>query len=419
MYALADCNNFFVSCERVFNPSLEKRPVIVLSNNDGCAIARSNEAKALGIKMGDPFFRIKHLVEQHGIAVFSGNMHLYGDMSERVHETLRELVPAIEIYSIDEAFLDLRGMDTDSLEAFGKKAAYICRRNTGIPVSVGISTTKTLAKIASRLCKKYPALKNSCFMHREQDIRKVLSTFPVSDIWGIGRRSLPKLGIYNVKTALDFANLPETLVMGLMGTPGVRTWKELNGQACIDFEDSMHDKQSICTSRSFATEIHDIEQLSQQIALFTSMAAEKLRKQECVCSEFTVFIASNRFREQPYVSDSRLEMLPTPTDSTLVLCSAADRMLQSLFRKDTGYKRAGVILTGITRKKYQEISLFENTELRAKEDRLMKAMDSINGLLGKNAVRVAASGDRTAHNSEHRSPSYTTQWDDIPHVRCR
>ena len=243
MYALADCNNFFVSCERLFRPDLNGRPVIVLSNNDGCAIARSNEAKALGIRMGAPFFKISDIVKRHDVAVFSGNMELYGDMSRRVQQTLMEFAPAIERYSIDEAFLDLRGMPDTDFDALAKEISRRCLRDTGIPVSVGIAPTKTLAKIASKLCKQYPKLHGGCYMHREQDIEKVLRKFPVTDVWGIGRRFSKHLTERGVTTAFEFASLSKEWVQGLMGTTGLRTWRELHGEACIDFEAGFQAKQ--------------------------------------------------------------------------------------------------------------------------------------------------------------------------------
>ncbi len=216
MFALADCNNFFASCERVFRPDLQGKPVIVLSNNDGCAIARSNEAKALGIKMGDPFFKIKDIVEKHNVTVFSGNMALYGEMSQRVRWVLEEYAPSIEVYSIDEAFLDLRGMDHIDLDAYAKEISAKCWKMTSIPVSVGIAPTKTLAKIASKLCKQYPKLKGGCYMHRSQDIEKVLRKYPIEDVWGIGRRTAPRLHARGVVTAYDFIQMQESLVRSML-----------------------------------------------------------------------------------------------------------------------------------------------------------------------------------------------------------
>ena len=291
MYALADCNNFFASCERVFRPDLQGKPVIVLSSNDGCAIARSNEAKALGIKMGAPFFKIKSLVEKHGVAVFSGNMALYGDMSQRVRWVLEEYAPAVEVYSIDEAFLDLRGMADIDFDAYAKEISARCWKMTSIPVSVGIAPTKTLAKIASKLCKQYPKLRGGCYMHRPQDIEKVLRKYPIEDVWGIGRKSAAKLQTMYIKTAYEFTLLPENAVRKMMGITGVRTWKELRGIPCIEFEEGFEAKQSICVSRSFSSEIYDMKELQEQIANFASTVAEKLRKQHSVTGEIAVFLA--------------------------------------------------------------------------------------------------------------------------------
>ena len=290
MFALADCNNFFASCERVFRPDLQGRPVIVLSSNDGCAIARSNEAKALGIKMGAPFFKIRDMVEKHGVAVFSGNMALYGNMSQRVRWVLEEFAPAVEVYSIDEAFLDLRGISNIDFDAYAKEISSRCWKMTSIPVSVGIAPTKTLAKIASKLCKQYPKLRGGCYMHREQDIEKVLRKFPIEDVWGIGRRSAPRLKAMGVRTAYDYTQLSEEAVRNISGITGVRTWKELRGTPCIEFEDGFEAKQSICVSRSFSSEIHEVDELCEQIANFANEVAVKLRKQETCTNEICVFL---------------------------------------------------------------------------------------------------------------------------------
>ena len=233
MFALADCNNFFASCERVFRPDLQGKPVIVLSNNDGCAVARSNEAKALGIKMGDPLFKIRDIVNKHKIAVFSGNMALYGDMSQRVRWVLEDFAPSIEVYSIDEAFLDLRGMENIDFDKYAKTISKRCYKMTSIPVSVGIAPTKTLAKIASKLCKQYPRLKGGCYMHRPEDIEKVLRKYPIEDVWGIGRRTTTKLKLMGVYTAYDFTQMSESRVRSLFSITGLRTWKELQGIPCI------------------------------------------------------------------------------------------------------------------------------------------------------------------------------------------
>ena len=354
MYALADCNNFFVSCERVFRPDLNGKPVIVLSNNDGCAVSRSNEAKALGIKMGDPLFKIRDIVERNGVAVFSSNFPLYGDMSRRVQEVLSRFSPAVEVYSIDEAFLDLRGMegggpgssgrpgssggsgssgrpggprlpDTD-FAALARRISAECWKCTAIPVSVGVAPTKTLAKIASKLCKKYPKLEGGCFLYRPEDIEKVLRKFPVEDVWGIGRRSAKKLVPMGIRTAWDFTCLSELQVSRMFHLPGLRTWKELRGIPCIAFEDVIEPKQSICVSRSFVHEIADLAALQEQVANFAFSAVEKLRRQKSYCQEIAVFALTNRFREDaPQSFGSAMVTLPEPTSDYRVLVQAALR----------------------------------------------------------------------------------------------
>ena len=304
MYGLCDCNNFFASCERVFRPELEGLPVVVLSNNDGCVIARSNEAKALGIRMGHPYFQIRDLEKRHNVAVFSSNFNLYGDMSRRVIWTLRRMVPAAEVYSIDEAFLDLRGIETGRLEELGRHISRTVRRNTGIPVSIGIAPTKTLAKIASKLCKEYPKLQGACLMYRPQDIEKVLRKFPIEDVWGIGRKHRRMLQAANVRTAWDFVQRPEAWIRGRMGVTGLRTWKELQGEACIDFESAPPAKQQITVSRSFAHELTQYEEIHTSVAAFVSMAAEKLRRQQSLCGEVTVSPTATA-RSCPSISKAR------------------------------------------------------------------------------------------------------------------
>ena len=421
MYALADCNNFFVSCERVFRPDLIGKPVIVLSNNDGCAVARSNEAKALGIKMGDPFFKIRHIVEKNSVTVFSGNMSLYGDMSQRVAWVLEEFAPSIEKYSIDEAFLDLRGMKDVDFDSYAKEISAACWKMTSIPVSVGIAPTKTLAKIASKLCKKYPKLRGGCYMHRQQDIEKVLRTYPIEDVWGIGRKSAQKLHSAGIRTAFDFIQLPEDIVRRMFALPGLRTWKELRGEACIEFEDGFEAKQSICVSRSFATEIKDVEELSEQIANFASSMAEKLRQQRSVVSEMAVFAYTNRFKEdQPQTYGNSLVHFDPPTNDQRTIVARAVAAAHEAYRRGYGYKKAGVVATRITQESDVVHSLFEDTEAVEREHRITTALDAINGTYGRGTVKLAAQGSgHIKSSSEKQSPHYTTRWSDIPTVSVK
>ena len=421
MFALADCNNFFASCERVFRPDLRGKPVIVLSNNDGCAVARSNEAKALGIKMGAPFFKIRHIVEKHDVAVFSGNMALYGDMSQRVRWVLEEYAPSIEVYSIDEAFLDLRGVTGVDFDSYAKHISQQCWKLTSIPVSVGIAPTKTLAKIASKLCKQYPKLRGGCYMHRPQDIEKVLRKYPIEDVWGVGRQSASKLHAIGVRTAYDFTQLPENAVRKMLAVPGVRVWRELRGEACIEFEDGFEAKQSICVSRSFSHEISDLDSLCEQIANFASSMSEKLRQQRTVASEMTVFAYTNRFKENdPQIYSTQLVHFEHPTNDARTILSSAVAGMREVYRKGYGYKKAGVVATHILNEKDVVPSLFEDTTNIEREQRITSAVDVINATFGKGTIKLATQGSgRIQSSSEKQSPHYTTLWEDIPKVSVK
>lgn len=419
MYALADCNNFFVSCERVFRPDLEGRPVIVLSNNDGCAVARSNEAKALGIRMGDPLFKIRDIVDRNGVEVFSGNFALYGDMSNRVRETLRSFTGSIEIYSIDEAFMNLEGMANTDFDAFAKRVSATCRRNTGIPVSVGVSHTKTLAKIASKLCKRYPKLRGGCFMHRDQDIEKVLSTFPVEDVWGIGRRTAATLRRYDISTAGQFRRLDPAIVKAMFGVTLLRTWKELNCTSCIEIDDMMQSRQTISHTRSFAREITEPKVLAGQVANFAASVAEKLRAQHSLATEIIVFAQTNRFRTDIRQTTSSAGVtFEEGTSSTRKIVSSAVEAMTGFLYREFAYKRAGVIAIGIVPEDGAQRSLFSSGTDTERERRLMSALDSINARAGERIVRMASQGSGTVLNSrEHESPHYTTRWDSLPVIK--
>lgn len=414
MIALCDCDNFYASCERVFNPSLIGRPIIVLSNNDGCVIARSNESKALGIKMGQPLYQIKKLIEQHNVSVHSSCFQLYGDMSERVMMTLKQNVPEIEIYSIDEAFLNIDGIPVDELESFGRKVAYTVYKNTGIPVSIGIAPTKTLAKVASKLCKKYPKLNRCCFMYKPEDIKKVLSNYPIEDIWGIGRRYAKMLKENGIHTAEDFRNCRAEWVKSKMGITGLRTWTELHGEKCIDFETSVADRQSIMVSRSFSKEQYELSALQESIATFTSLACEKLRKQSSVAGQLQVFILTNRHREdRPQHNEGAMLQFTTPTDSTLEIAKAASDLLKKIYRKGFGYKKAGVILQNINKNTGVQNSLFDTVD-RTKHKSLMNTIDAVNSQMGRSTIMLGSQGAMDIRsNKEHMSPCYTTKWSDI------
>ena len=414
MFGLCDCNNFFVSCERVFNPSLNGMPVVVLSNNDGCIVSRSNEAKALGIKMGQPLYQIRDFAKKNNVKVCSSNYHLYGDMSQRVMATLKQYSPAIEIYSIDEAFLMLNGYPVEKLKQFGEELAHTVRRNTGIPVSIGISHTKTLAKIASKLCKRYPRLNNSCLMQRDEDILKVLHNFSIEDVWGIGRRHSKMLKGCHITTAADFIALSREWVQNRMGITGVRTWFELHGKPCIEFSHEEADRQSIMVSRSFSKELYSIQELHETITTFAGIAAEKLRKQNSVAQEMQVFILTNRHRDdQPQHYECGQIHFDTPTDSTLEIVKAATAQMRRIYRSGYGYKKSGIRLSHITPAAAVQGALFDNID-RPKHKRLMDTIDRINSGIGNDSVKLVSQGSVTGHtNREHLSPQYTTNWDDI------
>lgn len=418
MFALADCNNFFVSCERVFRPELNGKPVVVLSSNDGCAIARSNEAKQLGIKMGAPLFQIRDIVKRHNVTIFSSNMSLYADFSRRVRMVLREYAPHIEAYSIDEAFLDLRGIENLNFDSFAKELSARCRRLTGIPISVGVAPTKTLAKIAAELCKNYPKLRGGCYMHRREDIEKVLKKTPVEDVWGIGCRSTPRLKERGIVTAYDFSLLPRNWIQRHMGITGVRTLQELNGIPAIGFE-AMHEaKHSICNSRSFATEIYALDELSEQVAKFATITAEKLRSQHSLCKRLTVFAATNRFHSDELQQYGNITVpMVEPTDSTLEIVRITREALNEIYVAGVGYKKAGVIAHDIIPRSALHVSMF-SAEENERHHRLMQAIDNINMSAGKSAVTVASAGSSEVRTrSDYRSPRYTTSWDEIPVVK--
>ena len=340
MIGLIDCNNFFVSCERVFNPSLLKRPVIVLSNNDGCAVAISNEAKALGINRGVPFYQIKSIVEKNNIAVLSGNMRLYGDMSSRVMATLSSIIKDIEIYSIDEAFLDMHGWDLIQLQSIGQKIVRRVKKDTGIPSSLGIAPTKTLAKIASHFAKKYSGYSDVCIIDTTEKRIKALELTPINDVWGVGRQLSKHFQKYGIYKAIDFANMPYDYIKRIVNINGQRTWRELNGKPCIDIETITPDKKQICTSRSFSKEITEIDTLINAVSSFSTIVSRKLREQKSYAVSISVFIHTNAFRtdQEQYLKSSHIRF-EEPTDDTLTITTTAVNALKSIFRDGYAYKK--------------------------------------------------------------------------------
>ncbi len=368
--------------------------------------------------MGVPVFQIRELVQKHQIAVFSSNFVLYGDMSRRVQETLRAYAPAIELYSIDEAFLDFSGMEHQNLDALAKEISGACLRNTGIPVSVGVAPTKTLAKIASKLCKQYPKLRGGCYLHKPADIEKVLKKYPIDDVWGIGRQYTKKLKALGINTAYEFTQLSALRVQKMMGITGLRTWKELRAEACIEFMQANPPKQQICVSRSFSKEISDIKELALQVSMFCAMACEKLRKQDSHCYQALVFIMTNPHKEEsPRHFESTLVTFQVATSSTLEINRAVLQALQRIFKPSFAYKKAGVILSEIVPDSAVQGSLFDQLD-RAKHQRLMKVVDKINKKNGYSSVAVATQSlEGIKMNRQHLSPQYTTKWSDIIKVK--
>lgn len=421
MYGLVDCNNFFVSCERVFRPELIGRPVIVLSNNDGCAVALSNEAKALGFKRGDAYFKIKSEAQRHGVIAFSGNHRLYGDMSARVMSTLRAEALDLEVYSIDEAFMHLPD-DIGDPQDFGRYLTRQVRRATGIPVSLGIAPTKTLAKIGSRFAKKYPGYHSCCVIDNEDKRLKALQLTAIGDVWGIGRRHERRLQDWGVDTALKFAQLDRQRVKDTFTIVGERTWRELNGDPCIPMEWTAPDKRTMTSSRSFATDITDFDQLRQAMSTFASILGRKLREQDSFALEISAFVATNRFNEKidPYFNAASIQ-LPEPVNDDGTLAQAAQAILQAIYRRDIGIKKAGVMITRIVSREGRQPSLWADLAEMDRRDRLMKALDSINSSPGNpNVVHLASMGQGLGDltRREHASHLYTTRLSDIIAINC-
>lgn len=416
MFGLVDCNNFYASCERVFNPSLNGKPIVVLSNNDGCVIARSNEAKLLGIKMGVPAYQIKELVNTHGVTVFSSNYTLYGDMSGRVMLMLTELAPEIEVYSIDEAFLNLEGIQ--DLQTLGSEIVREVTRGTGIPVSAGIAPTKTLAKVANKFAKKYPAYNRLCIIDTEDKRTKALQLTDIGDVWGIGRRQAAKLEKRGVKTAYDFTKLPGSWVRKNMTVTGERTWKELRGTSCIDMETAPPAKKQICTSRSFGKMVEDIGTMSEAIATHAFTCSKKLRQQKSYAMSLMVFIHTNNFREDlPQYWKNTIIKLPVPTNDTLEIVHYALEGLKSIFMPGFQYKKAGIIITEITTS--AQLGLFDTVN-REKREKLMQAIDKVNGE-HRHLVKLAVQGNGRDWKlkQEQLSMRYTTDINEILTINCK
>lgn len=451
MIGLADCNNFYCSCERVFRPDLIGKPVVVLSNNDGCVIARSEEAKALGYKMGDPFYQVKEKLEAEGVAIFSSNYTLYGSLSNRVMSMLSHYSPHIDQYSIDESFFDVDQsmaerffqdnlkenntfLNNESLlHQYGAKISADVLRAVGIPISIGIAETKTLAKIGSKFAKKYKGYQGCCLIDTDERRHKALSLFPIEDVWGIGRQIARKLDYMGIRTAAQFADKKESWVRSHFNITIVRTWKELNGESCISIEE-LPQKKSICTSRSFAGEgISDKDVVEEAVANFAVRCAEKLRHQGSVCQGITVFAWTSRFNENvPEYTIHDSLTLPIATNAQEEIVGAALSILRAKYPKPMAdsrpdrpdmsfyFKKAGVILWQISPDHPRQQDLFDPID-RSKQKKLMEAIDAINRKNGYGTIRQAIQGTdcRFDLKREYMSKQFTTNIHDILKVKAQ
>ena len=416
MIGLIDCNNFFVSCERVFNPSLRNRPVIVLSNNDGCAVAISNEAKKLGISRGKPYFQLEDVIKMHNVAVLSGNHRLYGDISSRVMATIAESIPEIEIYSVDECFIRFDRWPVPDIHDAGREIVRRVRRNVGIPTSLGIAPSKTLAKIAARFAKKFPAYRSVCIIDTEEKRMKALALTPIEDVWGIGRRLGRKMRAERIYTALDLANLSRQRVRQLVNIVGERTWRELRGEACIEMETVAPDKQQICCSRSFSDMVFEADKLFEAMAAFSAIASRKLREQGSAAASVSVLIHTNPHREDmDQYHASNMIRLEEPSNDVMTITKAAIQATRSIYRKGYGFKKAGVIITDIVPQNAVQPSLFTDIDSRQRRQRLMRAMDSINaGGKASDMVHLATRAPlESCVRCEHASRRFTTRMSEI------
>ena len=418
-FALVDCNNFYASCERLFQPRLRGRPVVVLSNNDGCVIARSNEAKSLGVGMGAPMFKIRKLVEEHDIAVCSSNYALYGDISERVMSVLGSSAPSHEVYSIDECFLDLDRLGVPDLTDWCRHLREQTLQWTGIPVSIGVGQTKTLAKLANRLAKKSTKVGGVLDLaHHPNWIDAALRKTPVGDVWGVGRRWTVMLEERGILTAHDFANAPDGWVRQRMGVVGLRTVHELRGLVCHALEDQPPPKQTTCCSRTFGTAIFAKAQVHDAIMSFAERAAEKVRHAGLVAGAVQLFIRTDPFaQDAPQKSVSGSATFHRPTSDTRDIAATVLRIFERIWRDGYGWRKAGVLLLDLGAPGQAPASLFDVIE--ASDDGLMRAIDQINARYGRGTARLGlAQKDGEWHmRQENLSPSFTTRWTEIPSAK--
>lgn len=421
MYALVDVNNFYVSCQRVFEPKLEGKPMVVLSNNDGCAVARSNEVKALGIAMAKPWHQMRELAQQHGIIAYSSNYALYADMSNRVMSILRRFSPDQEIYSIDECFLGLDGILRDHTE-LGREIRQTVLQWVGLPVCVGIAPTKTLAKFCNHLAKKRQQFAGVCEWAKldQETQQRVMQEVTIDEVWGVGRRLSAKLNAEGIFTVVDLMRADLEAIRSRYSIVLQRTIMELHGKPCIDLEDHAPDKQQILCSRSFGQAIYSEHELSEAVSTYVSSAAEKLRRQQSVANSIAVFIRTSPFRKKdPQYSKFIVVPLSQPSDDTLQLTKAALWVLKRIYQPGYAYAKAGVMMLDLQANTGVQGHLFLQTADPAKRAKLNDTMDKINRQWGRGTVRLASTGTSQKWGMRQNSMSnhWTTRWDEIPSVR--
>lgn len=414
MFALVDCNNFYASCERVFRPELNGKPVAILSNNDGCVIARSNEAKAVGVPMGAPYFKYKKLMKQHKVHVFSSNYPLYGDMSARVMNILNKMSPEIEIYSIDEAFLKFESCDYLNLEEHGALMRDKVTQSTGIPISIGFAPTKGLSKVANRIAKKFPKQTKGVYvMDTEEKRIKALKWIEIADVWGIGRANAKKLELHGVTNGYEFSLLPDNWVKKNMSIVGLRLKKDLQGIPTLDLDEKTI-KKNIATTRSFDRDYLLFEEVEERIATFAITCAEKLRKQHSCCKQITIFVRSNRHKkEEAQYRNSVTLQIPFPTHSSIDLVKYAKQALQMIFKEGYRYKKAGVIVSGLSPQEQRAYYLFDETNTQ--HEKLMSVMDKINVNSSNKLLKLASQDLKKTWkmNQNFLSPNFSTKLKDV------
>jgi len=424
MYALVDCNNFYASCERVFQPKFNGKPVAILSNNDGCVISRSNEAKSAGIPMGAPAFKIKELVKEKNVKLFSSNYALYGDLSNRVMSILGQFTPNVEIYSIDEAFLNFDGLDVLEYHDYGLQMKTRVQKWVGIPVCIGFAETKALSKVANKIAKKFQDRTQGVYVIDSEEKRiKALKWTKIEDVWGIGYRTTKKAKLRNIVTALDFIQPQhEAWIKKEMGVIGLRLKYELEGKSVLDLE-AIHDqKKSIATTRSFPKQISDFDLLRERVATFASVCAEKLRKQNSCCHTIIVMLVIDKhtIKTSKYYFNMAVT-LSYATNSTLTISNTAINMLQQLYKgnENIKFKKAGVIVTELIDEDKKQLQLFD--EENPKHLELMKVMDRLNNKIGDKKVKLATQNLNLTWNmnQNHLSPKYTTNFKDILEIKCQ